>query len=101
VLIGRGNRDEDRSRYSGWVDLGLQTSLTLALSVLLLGWLGHWLDGLLGWDPWLTVAGALWGAAGGTIWVVLRVKQFADEREKAEKAEREMDDRNDQSGTGA
>jgi len=74
---GGGNR-----RFSGWVDLSLQTSLTLALSVMLLGWAGYMLDGWLGIKPWLTVIGVLWGAAGGTVWVVIRVKQFADEKER-------------------
>lgn len=80
-MVGR-RMDEDRSRFSGWADLALQTSLTLALSVLLLGWAGYALDGLLGTKPWLTVIGALWGAGGGTFWVVLRVKRFGDLQEE-------------------
>lgn len=80
-MLRRGG-DEER-QYSGWMDLALQTSLTLALSVLLLGWAGHALDGWLGTTPWLTILGALWGAAGGTVWVVLRVKQYADKNEQS------------------
>ncbi len=45
-------------RYSG---LGL----TWALSVLLFLLIGYWLDGRLGTLPWLTMAGAFLGAAGG------------------------------------
>lgn len=47
-------------RYSG---LGL----ALALSVLLFLLIGYWLDGKLGTLPWLTLAGAFIGAAGGFV----------------------------------
>lgn len=80
----RPRRDgkEDRASYGGWLDLALQTAITLALSVVLLALFGKWLDGLLGTYPLLLVIGALWGAAGGTTWVVLRVKQYADAQER-------------------
>ena len=45
-------------RYTG---LGL----TWALSVLFFLLIGYWLDGRLGTLPWLTMAGAFVGAAGG------------------------------------
>ena len=37
----------------------------LAISVLLGFYGGHWLDGLLGWAPWLTLAGAALGVLVG------------------------------------
>jgi F0F1-type ATP synthase assembly protein I len=82
-MLRRGEGGEGQ-RSSGWVDLALQTSLTLALSVLLLGWAGRALDGWLGTNPWFTIIGALWGAAGGTVWVVIRVKQYADKNEQSQ-----------------
>ncbi|HUP01862.1 MAG TPA: AtpZ/AtpI family protein [Gemmatimonadota bacterium] len=47
-------------RYTG---LGL----TWALSVLFFLLIGYWLDGKLGTLPWLTIAGAFAGAAGGFV----------------------------------
>ena len=47
-------------RYTGF-------GLTWALSVLLFLWIGYWLDGRLGTLPWLTIAGAFLGAAGGFV----------------------------------
>ncbi len=82
-MFRRGDGGEGHE-YAGWVDLALQTSLTLAISVLLLGWAGYAIDSWLGTKPWCTVIGALWGAGGGTVWVVLRVKQFADRKEREE-----------------
>lgn len=78
-------RKTERPRYSGWLDLGIQTGLTLALSVVLLTLGGRWLDNQLHTSPLFLIIGALWGAAGGTWWVVLRVKQFSDSEEKREK----------------
>ena len=80
----RPRRDgkEDKASYGGWLDLALQTAITLALSVILLALFGKWLDGLFDTYPLFLVMGALWGAAGGTVWMVLKVKQYADEQEK-------------------
>lgn len=50
-------------RYSGF-------GLTWALSVLLFLMLGYWLDGRWGTLPWLTIAGAFIGAAGGFVSLV-------------------------------
>lgn len=78
-------RDEEgRASYGGWLDLALQSSLTLAISVAALAWLGKWLDGVFGTYPLLLVIGALWGAGGGTAWTVIRIKQYADARDKEE-----------------
>ena len=89
----RHRRDgkEDQTSYGGWLDLALQTALTLALSVILLGLFGKWLDGLFDTYPLFLVIGALWGAAGGTVWVVVKVKQYADAREKEEEQANKKD----------
>jgi len=79
---------DEGSPYGGWLDLALQASLTLAISVAALAWLGKWLDGVLGTYPLLLIIGALWGAGGGTAWVVIRIKQYADARDR-EESERE------------
>ncbi len=39
--------------------------MQLAIGVLLGFYGGRWLDGLLGWSPWLTLAGAAVGVLGG------------------------------------
>lgn len=84
--------DEDnKPRYGGWLDLALQVALTLAISVLAGFFGGRWLDQQLHTFPWITIAGVLWGAAGGTIWVVLRIKQFGDSMEEEQKRDEEPD----------
>lgn len=90
-MLRSSGQEEDRPRSSGWLDLSLQVSLTLAISVTLLGWLGHWLDGLLGTEPWLLLLGVLWGAVGGTWSMVIRVKRFGEEREREEAARKDAD----------
>jgi F0F1-type ATP synthase assembly protein I len=85
-------RKKERPRYGGWVDLGIQTGLTLALSVVLLTFGGRWVDTQLDTTPLFLIIGALWGAIGGTWWVVVRVKQFSDAEEKLERGEGEKDD---------
>lgn len=80
-------RSKDEPRFSGWIDVGIQAGLTLALSVVLLTLGGRWLDGQFGTSPLFLIVGALWGAVGGTWWVVLRVKQYSDAEEKREQAE--------------
>ncbi len=75
-------RSESKPRYGGWIDLGIQAGLTLALSVVLLTLGGRWLDTQLGTSPLFLIVGALWGAGGGTWWMILRVKQYSDSEEK-------------------
>jgi F0F1-type ATP synthase assembly protein I len=84
--------DDSRYKYSSWIDLGIQVAITLALSVILLALLGRWLDEQFGTTPFLLVAGALWGAIGGTIWLVVRVKRFADKFEEEEKRSNSKND---------
>ena len=60
-------REDETERQRVIRELGRYTGLglTWALSVLLFLLIGYWLDGRLGTLPWLTVAGAFLGAAGG------------------------------------
>jgi F0F1-type ATP synthase assembly protein I len=52
-----------RQGIGPYLDLGL----TFALGIALLAWLGHWLDGRWGTDPWLTLAGAVLGVMVGFV----------------------------------
>ncbi|MBZ0263334.1 AtpZ/AtpI family protein [bacterium] len=57
-------------------------ALTLAISVLATFFAGNWLDKQFDTGPWFTIIGTLWGAGGGTAWVVLKVKRYGDAEEK-------------------
>lgn len=63
--------DSERRRVI--LELGRFTGFGLAwaLSVLFFLLIGYWLDGRLGTLPWLTIAGAFIGAAGG-FWSLYR-----------------------------
>ncbi len=75
---------EKGTAYGGWLDLALQTALTLALTVLAGVFGGRWLDSFLGTTPIFIIIGSLWGAGFGTYWVILKVKQFSDKKEQEE-----------------
>ena len=53
-------------RYAG-------TGLTFALTILVLGFVGWWLDERLGTRPWLMILGILAGFVGGLISMVKRI----------------------------
>ena len=59
-------------------------SMTLAISVLVGFFGGRWLDQKIETFPWFTILGVLWGVGGGTVWVVIRLKQFGDQQEREE-----------------
>lgn len=50
---------------SPWVLVG--SGLELAAMVLIFAWVGHWLDGKWGIEPWLTLTGAALGIIGGMV----------------------------------
>jgi len=79
--------ESERFKYGGWLDLGLQVAITLALSVLLMGLAGKWIDGMLGTYPLFLIIGVLWGAGGGTVWLIVRVKQYAEKEESENKTD--------------
>ena len=65
-------------RYTGF-------GLAWALSVLFFLLIGYWLDGRLGTLPWLTIAGAFLGAAGGFLSLYRGITAAAaDEEERRE-----------------
>ncbi len=76
----------DRRRVTREVGRYTGFGLAWALSVLLFLLIGYWLDGKLGTLPWLTVAGAFVGAAGGFVSLVRGLTSAAEaaEREEAE-----------------
>ena len=72
-----------RGAGASYMTLGLQ----LGLSVVAFLFLGRWLDGKFGTDPWLMLAGLVLGATGG---LIAFLKQAADmgKSEDAEEARR-------------
>ncbi|MBD3165653.1 hypothetical protein GF324_03580 [bacterium] len=45
---------------------------------------GRWLDGLIGTSPLFLIIGVLWGAGGGTWLMVLKIKQFSEQRDESD-----------------
>lgn len=84
-----GAHEPDRRRVVR--ELGRYTGfgLTWALSVLFFLLIGYWLDGRWGTLPWLTLLGALIGAAGGflSLYRGLTAAAAADEREREARGE--------------
>ncbi len=58
-----------RGKAGGLGDAGSMLGIGIQLVVTILGFaaLGWWLDGELGTEPWLLLAGLLFGATGGMI----------------------------------
>ena len=75
-----------RGAGASYMTLGLQ----LGLSVVAFLFLGRWLDGKFGTDPWLMLAGLALGATGG---LIAFLKQAADmgKSEDEEEARRRKD----------
>lgn len=69
--------------FGPYLTLGLQ----LALSVVVLFFVGRWLDGWLGTSPWLMIAGLALGIVGGFLQFFRTV--IALGKEEDEKAERQ------------
>lgn len=80
-----GDPKSGRAPFSGWLDLALQAALTLAIAVLAGVFGGRWLDQVLGTSPLFMIIGVLWGAGGGTAWVIIRIKRYGDARERNER----------------
>jgi len=76
-----------RGAGTSYMTLGLQ----LALSVVVFLFLGRWLDGKFGTDPWLMLAGLALGATGGLIVFLKQASDMGrseDEEEARRKKER-------------
>lgn len=68
-----------RDPVSGpYLTLGLQ----LALSVVAFFFLGRWLDGKFGTDPWLMLAGLVVGTGGGLTSFLIRAVAFGKEEDR-------------------
>ncbi len=81
----RPAEEEKRGAYSGWADLAFQTSLTLAITVVVGFFVGRWLDNWIGTSPVFLIIGTLWGAGMGMYWLIMKVKQFSEAQEEEEK----------------
>lgn len=95
-IPGFPHRDQKQQQsYGSWLDLALQTAITLAIAVLAGVFGGIWLDEKLNLSPLFTIVFTLWGAGGGMWWTILKIKQFADEQEKREQEESRGGDEGD------
>ena len=79
---------QQRSTGASYMTLGLQ----LALSVVAFLFLGRWLDGKFGTDPWLMLAGLALGATGGLVAFLKQASAMGrseDEEEARRRKERD------------
>ena len=76
--------DPDSQREVGdgyrYVALGI----TFGLGIVLFMGVGYWLDGWLGWTPWLTIAGTLVGSVLSfvNVYAKLEAERRRDQQEK-------------------
>lgn len=61
----RPDRPSGRPRALGAAGKYVGLGFELVVPVLLGIWLGRWLDGKFGWNPWGTLGGAVLGIAAG------------------------------------
>lgn len=82
---------DDRPRRSWGVQMGpyLTLGLQLALTVVVCFFLGRWLDGVFGTDPWLMIGGLALGVTGGFI-NFFRTAIDLGKKEDQEAADRRM-----------
>lgn len=69
--------------YGPYLTLGLQ----LALTVVVFFFLGRWLDGKFGTDPWLMLAGLALGVAGGLTSFLKKAVELGKEEDRESKEE--------------
>lgn len=48
---------------------------TIALAPLVFGLIGHWLDGLLGWSPWLALSLAVYALIGAIVHTMVEYRR--------------------------
>jgi F0F1-type ATP synthase assembly protein I len=85
-----GTEDDDRglSPYTKAMRSAgplLTAGIQLAASVVLMMFVGRWLDGKFGWTPWLMLAGMFLGLAAGLV-QFLRTVNAVSRREAEDKA---------------
>jgi ATP synthase protein I len=83
------NKDDEQyskfTKYYKEVGPYLGTGVQLAATVVIMFFLGRWLDGVTGWDPLLTLVFAFFGIAAGIynfIKTVLALGKSEDEKRK-------------------
>jgi len=64
--------------YGSYLTLGLQ----LAITVVVFFFLGRWLDGKFGTDPWLMLAGLALGITGGLTAFLMKVSALGKEEDR-------------------
>lgn len=68
------------------------SGMQLAAAVVVFLFIGRWLDGVLGTDPWLMLTGALVGAAGGLYLFIRAALKAGDEESSASNNKRDSED---------
>lgn len=58
------------------VNLSMELGFIIALPLVAMALAGKWLDGKLGTEPWLTVAGILLAIVATTIWISKKLKVY-------------------------
>lgn len=58
------------------VGLAMEMGFIIALPLVAFGFLGKWLDGRWGTDPWLTILGILFAIVSTTLWLTRRIKEL-------------------------
>jgi F0F1-type ATP synthase assembly protein I len=88
---GKKDDDEGVSGYAKAMRSAgplLTAGIQLAASVVLMMFVGRWLDGKFGWTPWLMLAGMFFGLAAG-MFQFLRTVNAVGRREAEEKTKHE------------
>ena len=74
-----GDRGRERAealrQAAGWTrysTLGAQ----FALTPLLFGWLGYWLEGKFDWAPWGTITGVVFGFVAASVWLYYKIYPY-------------------------
>jgi hypothetical protein len=72
------NQKPKDSKFDRWgmVNLAFDMGFVIALPLVAFGLLGKYLDGRLGTDPWLTIAGILIAIISTTIWLTRKLKGY-------------------------
>lgn len=68
----------NNSKFNRWqmANLAFDMGFIIALPLVAMGLLGKYLDGRLGTEPWLTIAGILLAIITTTIWLARKMKEY-------------------------
>jgi hypothetical protein len=72
------NPKPDNSNFNRWrmANLAFDMGFIIALPLVALGLLGKYLDGRLGTEPWLAIAGILLAIVTTTVWLARKMKEY-------------------------